>query len=81
MGNRKSMGYRWGYFMEYGLSIWDTVYRYGHPPYRYGHPGYRYGIWAYDMGDESIDMIILHIDMGYVVTLGRTLAAGHRRAP
>ena len=45
------------------------VYRYGHPPYRYGHPGYRYGIWANDMGDDSIDMVILHIDMGYLVTL------------
>jgi hypothetical protein len=45
------------------------VYRYGHSPYRYGHPGYRHGIWANDMEDDSIDMVILYIDMGYLVTL------------
>ena len=45
-------------------------YRYGHSQYRYGHPGYRYGIWANDMGDDSIDMVILDIDMGCLVTLG-----------
>ena len=45
------------------------VYRYGHTPYRYGHPGYRYGIWANDMGDDSIDTVILYIDVGYLVTL------------
>ncbi len=55
--------------MEYVISIWDAVYRYGYLPYRYGHPGYRYGIWANDMGDDSIDMVISHIDMGYLVTL------------
>ena len=44
-------------------------YRYGQPPYRYGHPGYRYGIWDINMGDESIDAVILDIDMGYLVTL------------
>ncbi len=55
--------------IEYGISIEDTVYRYGNLPYRYGHPGYRYGIWANDMGDDSIDMVISHIDMGYLVTL------------
>jgi hypothetical protein len=48
--------------MIYGLSIWDMVYR-------HGHPGYRYGIWANDMGDDNIDMVILYIDMGYLVTL------------
>jgi hypothetical protein len=53
----------------YGISIWNTVYRYGYLPYPYGHPGYRYGIWADDMGVDRIDMIILDIDMGYVVTL------------
>ena len=53
----------------YGLSIWDTVYLYGHPPYRCGHPGYRCGIWANDMGDDSIDMVISYIEMGYLVTL------------
>jgi len=58
--------------MAYGLSIWDTVCRYGHLPYRYGHPGYRCGRWANDMGEDSIDMVILHIDMGYLVTLGPT---------
>ena len=55
--------------MRYGLSIWDMVYRYGHSPYRYGHPGYRHRIWANDMGDDSIDMVILDIDMGHLVTL------------
>ena len=28
--------------------------------------GVRYGIWANDMGDDSIDMVITHIDMGYL---------------
>jgi hypothetical protein len=55
--------------MGYVLSIWDMGYRYGYLPYRHGQPGYRYGIWANDMGDDSIDMVILHIDMGYLVTL------------
>jgi len=55
--------------MESGVSIWDMVYRYGYLPYRYGHPGYRYGIWANNMGDENIDMVIFHIDLGYLVTL------------
>ena len=55
--------------MGYGLSTWDMGYRHGHSPYRYGHPGYRYGIWANDMGDDRIDMVILDIDMGYLVTL------------
>jgi len=59
--------------MEYGTSIWDTVYRYGHLPCRFGHPGYRYGIWVDDMGDDSIDMVILHIDMRYLVTLHDSL--------
>jgi len=53
----------------YGISIWDTVYRYGYLPYRYGHPGYRYGIWSNDMGDDSIGTAISHLDMGYLVTL------------
>jgi hypothetical protein len=47
-------------------------HRYGYLPYlsyRYGHPGYGYRIWANDMGDDSIDMVILYIDMGYLVTL------------
>jgi len=57
--------------MGYGLSIWDTVYRYGYLPYRYGHPGYRYVIRSNDMGDDSIDMNLLDIDMGYLVTLAR----------
>jgi hypothetical protein len=55
--------------MGCGISIWDTAYRYGNPPCRYGHRGQRYGTWANDMGDDSIDMIILDIDMGYLVTL------------
>jgi len=38
------------------ISIWSSWYS-------------RYEIWAIDMGDDSIDMVILHIDMGYPVTL------------
>ena len=55
--------------MGYGLSILDMVYRYGFLPYRNGHPGHRYGIWAHDMGDDSIDTVIPHTDMGYLVNL------------
>ena len=58
--------------MEYGISMWGMVCRYGYLPHRYGHPGHRLGIWANDMGDDSIDMVILHIDMAYHVTLLRT---------
>jgi hypothetical protein len=29
----------------------------------------RYGIWSNDMGDDSIDAVISHIDIGYLVTL------------
>jgi len=31
--------------------------------------GYRYGIWVNGMGNDNIDMVILDIDMGYIVTL------------
>jgi len=31
------------------------------------------GIWANDMGDDSIDTVISHIDMGYLVTLHQAL--------
>jgi hypothetical protein len=55
--------------MGHGISIWYTVYRYDYLPYRHGHAGYRYGIWPVDMGDDSIDMVILEIDMGHLVTL------------
>jgi hypothetical protein len=55
--------------MGHVLSIWDMVYRYRYLPYRYGHPGYRYGIWANYMGDDSINTVISHIDIGYLVTL------------
>jgi hypothetical protein len=55
--------------MEYGLSMWAMVYRYGWLPYGYGHSRYQYGIWANDMGDDIIDMVILDIDMGCHVTL------------
>ena len=62
--------------LSIGSSIWDIGYRYViwyidmviHL-FRYGHPGYRYEIWANDMEDESIDMVILDIDMGSLVTL------------
>jgi len=63
----------WNIDIEYWISIWDAVYRYGYLSYRYGHPGYRYGIWAHDIGDDSIDMVILGIDMGYLVTLIRMM--------
>ena len=43
-------------------------YRYGHLPYRYGHPGCRYWTWHIDTGDDSIDTVILDIDVGYLVT-------------
>jgi hypothetical protein len=68
--------------MKDGLSIWDMVYRYNYLPYRSGHPGYRYGIRANDVGDDSIDMVILHVDMGYLVTLPAAAAAARppRRA-
>jgi hypothetical protein len=63
------------------ISIWEIDMgdgygksdRYGYLPYRCGHPGYRYGIWANDMGDESIDTVISHIDVGYLVTLDTAL--------
>jgi len=58
-----------GIDVEYVISIWDMVYRYGHSPHRYGHPGYRYEIWDIDMGDDSIDTVIMDIDMGHLVTL------------
>ena len=58
-----------GIDMEYGISIWDMVYRHGLSRYRYGHPDYRYRICAIDMGDDSIDTFILDIDMGHLVTL------------
>jgi hypothetical protein len=45
------------------------VYRYGYLRYRYGHLGYQCGIGAKDVGDDSIDVIISHIDMGYLITL------------
>ena len=51
------------------MSISDTVCQYDYLPYRYGHPGDRYGRWGNDMGDDSIDTVISHIDMGYLVTL------------
>jgi len=44
MGDRTSMDIDRNIDMEYGLSIWDTVYRYVYLPYPYGHLGYRYGI-------------------------------------
>ena len=48
-------------------------------PYRYGHPGYRYGIRANDMADDSIDTVISHINMGYLVTLpDRPVVVVHR---
>jgi len=48
--------------MEYGISNYNMVCR-------YGHPGYRYGIWANDLGEDRINTVILDIHMGYLVTL------------
>jgi len=31
-----------------------------------------HGIWANDMGDDILDMVILEIDKGYLVTLVRS---------
>ena len=45
--------------MRYGTSMWDVVYRYGHPTYRYVYPGYRYGIRDIDIGDDSMDIVTL----------------------
>jgi hypothetical protein len=56
--------------MGYGISILSFRYR-------YGHPGYRYGIWANDMGDDSIDMVILDMDIGYLVTLPGSRTTTH----
>jgi len=70
MGDRTSMSSNMNIGMGYtGISIWDTVYAYGHLSCRYGHPGYRYEIWVDDLGDDSIDIVILRIDMGYFATL------------
>jgi len=50
--------------------IWKVdMVKHGHPPYRYGHPRYQYGIRDIDMGGDSIDTVILNINMGYLVTL------------
>ena len=77
------IGHQWHIDMNidvgYGISIWDTVYRYGKLPYRDCHPGYRCRIWANDMGDDSIDMVISHVDMGYLLTLVYTPASSSRR--
>jgi hypothetical protein len=45
------------------------VCQYGSSPYRYGYLGYQSGIWANDMEDDCIDVVILEIDMGCLVTL------------
>jgi len=37
---------------RYGVSIWEIGV----------------SMWANEMGDDSIDMVVLHIDMGYLVT-------------
>jgi hypothetical protein len=56
-----------------GISKWDMCCR--------------YWIWANHMGDDSIDMVVLEIDMGCLVTLvvSRTQsslpAVGTRAAP
>jgi len=59
-----------------GISIWNIVYRYG---IRYTDMVIDHidmvildidmGDEANDMGDDSIDTVISHIDMGYLVTL------------
>jgi hypothetical protein len=48
--------------MECGISIWSFTYR-------DGRAGYRYGIWDIDMGDDSIDTVILDVDMGYGISI------------
>jgi len=58
--------------MGYVLSTRDMIHR-------YGHLGYRYGIWANEVGHDSIDTVISHIDMGYLVTLVVESTQGQRR--
>jgi hypothetical protein len=48
---------------RYGRSIWEIAMG-DRTSMRY-----RYGICANDMGDDSINMVVAHIDMGYLVTL------------
>jgi len=62
-----------------GISIWEMCYRYG---IRYMDMVIYHidmlildidmGDEANDMGDDSIDTVISHIDMGYLVPLFRT---------
>jgi len=60
-----------------GISIWDMGYRYEmvirYLPYRYGISVWSSWISIWDManniGDDSIDKVISHIDMRYLVTL------------
>ena len=68
-----------------GISIWDMVYRYEiwvidmeiyHIDMVILHIDM--GDEANDMGDDSIDTVISHIDMGYLVTL---LRSGGVKAP
>ena len=62
--------------MGYVLSVWDIKHHYGYLPYRYGPSWISIsGDEANDMGDDSIDTVISHIDMGYLVTLPRCPSA------
>jgi len=70
-----------------GLSIWNMACRFGiryidmviyHIDMVFSHVDM--GDEANDMGDDSIDTVILHIDMGYLVTLGRAAAPHHMQS-
>jgi hypothetical protein len=59
------------------ISEIDVGDRYGRSDMRYGHPRYRYEIWSDDMGDDSIDSVILRIDMGCLVALSLGRSSNH----
>jgi len=71
-----------------GCSIWNMGYRFG---IRYIDMVIYYidmvildidmGDEANDMGDDSIDTVISHIDMGYLVTLDPNLGPGYFGSP
>ena len=63
------MGYQYGILDINEISIMVSIW----------NMGYRYGIWYIDMVTHHIDMVILDIDMGYLVTLRVALRPGPAR--
>ena len=83
MGDRISMRNRydyrygiWGIDLGYGISIWlSTISIWS--------SWISIWLWANDMGDDSIDMVILLIDMGHLVSLmdsARHVTGWHRHS-